>query len=54
MKRLQTDKPIAYIDIETTGLNILSDRIVELTMLKVHPHGHEERGNRRNTGRVGH
>ncbi len=42
MKRLQTDKPIAYIDIETTGLNISSDRIVELTMLKVHPDGNEE------------
>lgn len=30
-------KPIVFIDLETTGLNISSDRIVEIAMLKLHP-----------------
>lgn len=42
MKHLQFDRPIAFIDVETTGLNMSSDRIVELTILKIHPDGTEE------------
>lgn len=34
--------PIAFIDLETTGLNIASDRIVELSILKIHPNGKKE------------
>ena len=36
MKNLHLDRPIAFIDFETTGLNPSTDRIVELTVLKVH------------------
>ncbi len=34
--------PIVFFDRETTGINIASDRIVELSYLKVHPNGKEE------------
>ena len=36
------DRPIVFIDIETTGLNPSFDRIVELSVLKVHPDGSVE------------
>jgi len=39
---LSLDRPIAFIDLETTGLNPSFDRIVELSALKVHPDGSEE------------
>jgi len=39
---LSLDRPIAFIDLETTGLNPSFDRIVELSVLKVHPDGSEE------------
>jgi DNA polymerase-3 subunit epsilon len=39
---LSLDRPIAFIDLETTGLNPTFDRIVELSALKVHPDGSEE------------
>ena len=42
MKNLQLDRPIAFIDLETTGLSSSVDRIVELTVLKIHPDGTEE------------
>ena len=42
MKNLKLTKPIAFIDVETTGTNPNSDRIVELSILKVHPDGREE------------
>jgi len=47
MKNLQLDRPLAFIDVETTGLNPYSDRIVELSILKVHPEGAEEYHSRR-------
>ena len=42
MKNLQLDRPIAFIDVETTGLSPYSDRIVELSILKIHPDGTEK------------
>jgi DNA polymerase III subunit epsilon len=39
---LNLKKPIAFIDLETTGINVTSDRIVELSVLKVQPNGKEE------------
>jgi DNA polymerase-3 subunit epsilon len=39
---LNLKKPIAFIDLETTGINVTSDRIVELSVLKVSPNGKEE------------
>lgn len=34
--------PIVFFDLETTGVNIAKDRIVEISVLKVHPNGREE------------
>jgi len=42
MKNLKLLKPIIFIDLETTGLNPWSDRIVEATFLKIYPDGSEE------------
>lgn len=33
---------IVFFDLETTGVNIAKDRIVEISVLKVHPNGKEE------------
>lgn len=37
--KLQLTRPIAFIDLETTGVNISVDRIVELAIVKVLPDG---------------
>lgn len=39
---LNLKKPIIFFDLETTGTNILHDRIVEICCTKVHPNGKEE------------
>lgn len=31
------NKPLAFIDLETTGINVASDRIVEISILKIMP-----------------
>ncbi len=36
---LTLSKPIAFIDLETTGINISSDRIVEIAIVKIMPDG---------------
>lgn len=36
------NKPICFFDLETTGINISQDRIVEISILKVFPNGTEE------------
>jgi DNA polymerase-3 subunit epsilon len=41
--QLNLNKPICFFDLETTGVNISKDRIVEISILKVHPDGKEER-----------
>ncbi len=40
--QLQLKKPIVFFDLETTGTNISKDRIVEISLCKVHPDGKEE------------
>ncbi len=40
---LNLSKPICFFDLETTGINISKDRIVEISILKVFPDGKEER-----------
>ena len=35
-------RPIAFIDLETTGVNVAADRIVEISVLKISPNGKEE------------
>ena len=42
MTSLQLTNPIAFIDIETTGLNPQQDRIVDICVIKIHPNGTEE------------
>ncbi|MFL9482605.1 exonuclease domain-containing protein [Chitinophagaceae bacterium LWZ2-11] len=37
--KLQLTRPIAFIDLETTGINISVDRIVELAIVKILPDG---------------
>jgi DNA polymerase III subunit epsilon len=39
---LKLKRPIAFIDLETTGINVSADRIVELSVLKISPNGKEE------------
>lgn len=36
MAKLNLVRPLAFFDLETTGLNIATDRIVEISILKVH------------------
>lgn len=38
---LKLKKPIIFFDLETTGTNITSDRIVEISVIKVMPNGEE-------------
>jgi DNA polymerase-3 subunit epsilon len=39
---LHLTKPIVFFDLETTGINIATDRIVEISILKVYPNGNKE------------
>lgn len=40
--KLNLKSPIVFFDLETTGTNIITDRIVEICYLKVYPNGNEE------------
>jgi DNA polymerase III subunit epsilon len=40
--KLQLKNPIVFFDLETTGTNIVTDRIVEIAYHKVSPNGREE------------
>lgn len=44
---LNLRNPLVFFDLETTGINISKDRIVEISLLKVHPNGKEEVKTRR-------
>jgi DNA polymerase-3 subunit epsilon len=39
---LKLAKPLCFFDLETTGTNIASDRIVEISILKILPNGNKE------------
>lgn len=43
--KLSLKKPIIFFDLETTGLSITNDRIVQIGYIKVMPNGTEEEGN---------
>lgn len=45
--KLNLKNPILFFDIESTGLNVASDRIVEICALKVMPNGDQEIKTRR-------
>lgn len=40
--KLQLERPLVFFDLETTGVNIASDRIVELSFYKLYPNGSSE------------
>lgn len=39
---LKLTKPLVFFDLETTGVNIGTDRIVEISILKIFPNGNKE------------
>lgn len=39
---LKLNRPICFFDLETTGIDVARDRIVEISVCKVHPNGNEE------------
>ena len=43
--KLNLTKPLVVFDLETTGLDLVKDRIIQISYIKVYPDGHEERGN---------
>ena len=43
--KLNLTKPIVIFDLETTGLDLVKDRIIQISYIKVYPDGKEERGN---------
>ncbi|MBA7714072.1 3'-5' exonuclease DinG [subsurface metagenome] len=42
LENLKLVGPIAFIDVETTGIKPHVDRVVELSILRIHPDGREE------------
>lgn len=45
--KLKLSRPIVFLDLETTGTDAAKDRIVEISLVKVHPNGNEEVKTRR-------
>ena len=43
--KLNIDKPLVVFDLETTGLDLVKDRIIQISYIKVMPDGGELRGN---------
>lgn len=39
---LKLNRPICFFDLETTGTDVVNDRIVEIAILKVYPNGNKE------------
>ena len=42
--KLNLTKPLIIFDLETTGLDLVNDRIIQISYIKVYPDGKEERG----------
>ncbi|MGM0636030.1 MAG: exonuclease domain-containing protein [Bacteroidota bacterium] len=45
--KLNLSRPICFFDLETTGTNIANDRIVEISILKIHPNQNKDSFTRR-------
>ena len=43
--KLNLQKPLVIFDLETTGLDLVKDRVIQISYIKVSPDGKEERGN---------
>ena len=43
--KLNLKKPLVIFDLETTGLDLVKDRVIQLSYIKVYPDGREVRGN---------
>ena len=43
--KLNLTKPLVVFDLETTGLDLVKDRIIQISYIKVYPDGREERVN---------
>ncbi len=43
--KLNLNKPLVIFDLETTGLDLVTDRIIQISYIKVMPNGDEERKN---------
>lgn len=43
--KLNLTKPLIVFDLETTGLDLVNDRVIQISYIKVHPNGKEERAN---------
>jgi DNA polymerase-3 subunit epsilon len=43
--KLNLQKPLVIFDLETTGLDLVKDRVIQLSYIKVFPDGREVRGN---------
>ncbi len=41
--KLNLKKPLVIFDLETTGLDLVKDRIIQISYIKVNPNGEEER-----------
>ena len=43
--KLNLKKPLVIFDLESTGLDLVNDRIIQISYVKVSPNGDEERKN---------
>ncbi len=43
--KLNLQRPLVIFDLETTGLDLVKDRVIQISYIKVFPDGKEERGN---------
>ena len=43
--KLNLQKPLVIFDLETTGLDLVKDRVIQLSYIKVYPDGREQRVN---------
>ena len=43
--KLNLSKPLVVFDLETTGLDLVKDRIIQISYIKVYVDGKEDRNN---------